>query len=109
MAQDGAAYNNTYHYGAGAKRRAVVAIYKFTGTKITIHYIADMYQGKMRLVLDGKRVGMIDQYAPNAQYDLTYTLNNLAPGAHTLKMKNAGAKNPNALDTFILLDGLQVE
>ncbi len=109
MANDGAAYNNTYHYGAGAKGRAVVAIYKFTGTQIMIHYIADIYQGKMRLIVDGKRVGVIDQYAPNAQYGLTYTISNLAPGAHTLRMKNAGAKNPNALDTFILLDGLQVK
>lgn len=109
VAQDGQAFNTTYHYGAGAKRRAVVAVYPFTGTKITIHYIADRYQGKMRLIVDGKRVALVDQYAEDAVYGLQYTITNLAPGPHKLKIKNAGAKNPAALDTFILLDALEVE
>lgn len=107
LALDGAARESTYHYGAGVRGKPVVIRYNFTGTEITIHYIADQYQGRMRVVVDGKRRGVIDQYTPDARYGLSYTIRNLAPGAHRLKLKNAGAKNPAALDTFIVLDGLE--
>jgi hypothetical protein len=105
---DARAWQGTYHWARGAKGAAVSATYPFTGTQVTIWYIGYRNRGKAKVVIDGVKVGVIDQYTPGVTFNLAQSFFNLAPGAHQLKVKNAGAKNPNATDTIITLDAIQV-
>jgi len=104
---DARAWQGTYHWARGAKGAAVSATYSFTGTQVTIWYIGYRNRGKAKVVIDGVKVGVIDQYTPSVTFNLSQSFFNLAPGAHQLKIKNAGAKNPNATDTIITLDAIQ--
>ncbi len=104
---DAAAYDDTFHFARGAKKHAVVLLYNFTGTEITVRYIGFKNRGKAIVVIDGVRVGIIDQYTRTVRYNLTRTFNNLSPGAHTLKVKNAGGKNPSSSSSYIVLDALE--
>ncbi len=103
-----AALNGSFHYGRGIKGAAVSASYSFTGTQVTVWYIGYKNRGKAKIMIDGVKVGVIDQYTPNLTFNLAQSFFNLSPGAHTLKIKNAGAKNPNALDSIIVLDAFEV-
>jgi len=105
---DARALNGTYHYGRGAKGAAVKANYNFTGTQITLWYIGYKNRGKAVVKIDGKRVGAIDQYTPGVTFNLARTFGGLASGAHTLKIINRGNKNPNATDSIIVLDALEI-
>lgn len=102
------ALNGSFHYGRGAKGAAVTASYTFTGTQVTVWYIGYKNRGKAKILIDGVKVGVIDQYTPNVTFNLSQSFFNLAPGPHTLKIKNAGAKNPNATDSIIVLDAIEV-
>ncbi len=107
-ANDANATDGTFHYARGKKGAAVTYKYNFTGTQITVWYIGDTNFGKAKVLIDGVKVGVLDQYTPTLTYHLKRTFDNLAPGAHTLKVRNAGAKNINATDSFIGLDALQI-
>lgn len=104
---DPRAYNGTYHYGRGAVGKPVALTYHFTGDRVTIWYIGYKNRGRARVLIDGVRVGAIDQYTPGVAFNLSKTFANLSPGVHTLKLKNAGAKNANATDSYIVLDALE--
>lgn len=106
-ANDANATNNTFHYARGKKGAGISFQYNFTGTQITVRYIGLTNRGKAKVFIDGVKVGVMDQYAPNLTYNLSQTFSNLSTGAHVLKIKNAGAKNLNATDSFIILDALQ--
>src|SRR5262249_7118400 len=82
------AINQTTHSGRGVKGTPVVAKYQFTGTQITVWYVADQNHGKAKVVIDGVKVGVIDQYAPTTAYNLSRTFDNLIPGAHLIKIRN---------------------
>ncbi|MBI4675061.1 MAG: hypothetical protein HY741_25760, partial [Chloroflexi bacterium] len=104
---DARALNGTYHYARGVKGAAVSATYNFTGTQVTLWYIGYKNRGRAKVVMDGVKMGAIDQYTPGVTFNLSRTFYNLAPGAHLLKIKNAGAKNPSAMDSIITLDAIE--
>lgn len=108
QSNDPTASNGTFHSARGAKGAAVALKYTFTGTSVTVFYIADPNHGKAQVVIDGVKKGKIDQYSPTRTNNLSQTFSGLAPGPHLLKIKNAGAKNAAALDTVIVLDKLQI-
>lgn len=108
QANDARATNGSFHYARGVKGSAVALTYPFTGNEITLWYIGYRNRGKARVLIDGVKVGVLDQYTPGLAFNLSRTFGNLAPGAHTLKLKNAGAKNPNAIDSIVVLDALEV-
>lgn len=97
----------TYHYARGAKGAAVSFLYNFKGTDITIWYVSFKNRGKAKVLIDGVKVGVLDQYSAQLQYGQKQTFGSLAPGPHTLKVKNNGAKNADATDSYIILDALQ--
>ncbi len=105
---DARALNGTYHYARGVKGAPVTVTYNFTGTQVTIWYIGYKNRGRAKILIDGVKIGVIDQYTPGVAFDLSRTFFNLAPGAHQLKIKNAGAKNPAATDSIITLDAIEV-
>ncbi len=105
---DSRAINSTYHYARGVKGSPVVITYAFTGSEITVHYIGYKNRGKAKVSIDGIKVGVIDQYTPAVTFNLSQTFSNLAPGAHTIKIKNKGAKNPSSIDSIIVLDALEI-
>lgn len=105
---DSRALNGTYHYARGVKGAAVAATYNFTGTQVTVWYIGYKNRGKAKVMIDGVKVGVIDQYTPGVAFNLSQSFYNLAPGAHQLKIRNAGAKSPVATDTIITLDAIEV-
>jgi hypothetical protein len=104
---DAQAFNNTFHVARGVKGAPVKVTYHFDGTGITIWYIGYMDRGKARVILDGKRVGVVDQYTTGWTYNHSKTFGGLAPGAHTLKIKNKGGKNPASTNSYISLDALE--
>ncbi|MCC7164946.1 MAG: hypothetical protein IT331_20785 [Anaerolineae bacterium] len=108
QSNDPTASNGTFHSARGAKGAAVALKYNFTGTSVTVFYIADPNHGKARVVIDGVKMGKIDQYSPTRLNNLSQTFSGLAPGPHLIKIRNAGAKNANALDTVIVLDKLEI-
>lgn len=105
---DPLAIDSTYHYAQGKKGQAAVITFNFTGNQITIWYIGYKNRGKARVTIDGVRVGVIDQYSPAVQYNLSRAFGGLADGAHRLQIRNAGAKNVKAVDSVIVLDAIDV-
>lgn len=105
---DPTASDATYHIARGSKGNPVALRYAFTGTQFTVWYIGDSSYGRATVLIDGVKIGVIDQYTATRTYNLSQTFANLAPGAHLLKIKNAGAKNANASDSYITLDALQI-
>lgn len=108
LINDSNAYDETYHAARGVRGSAVVIRHTFTGTAVTLSYVGAADQGKAKILIDGVRVGKLDQYRPTLTYNLTHTFDNLSPGAHQLKIKNAGAKNSDSADSIITLDALIV-
>lgn len=108
MASDPNASADTFHFARGVTGATVSLRYDFSGTAVTIRYIGWTNRGIANVFIDGVKVGAIDQYAPSITYNLSKTFGNLSAGAHVLKMKNAGEKNPSARDSYIVLDMLQV-
>jgi hypothetical protein len=99
--------DGTYHHGRGRKGKAVALTYEFSGSQITVWYIGYKNRGRAKVLVDGKRVGFIDQYRSQVQFGLSQTFSNLGSGVHRIKIKNAGAKNANATDTIIAIDALE--
>lgn len=106
-ANDTNATNSIFHYARGKKGAAVIFQYAFTGTEVTIRYIGLNNRGKAKVFVDGVRVGVMDQYRSTLTYQASQTFGGFTPGAHVLKVKNAGAKNASSTDSFITLDALQ--
>lgn len=108
QASDPLASGSTYHYARGKKGASVSFSYDFVGTEITIWYAGYKNRGKAKVMVDGVKVGVMDQYSKKLKYRQSQTFGHLAPGPHTLKVKSNGAKNVNATDSYIILDALQV-
>lgn len=105
---DSLAIDSTYHYAQGIKGSPAVIKFSFTGNQVTIWHIGYKNRGKARVTIDGVRVGVIDQYTPAVQYNLSRTFGGLADGTHRLQIRNAGAKNVRAVDSIIVLDAIDV-
>jgi hypothetical protein len=101
------AFNKTFHVVLGGNGTKITFTYQFDGTAITIWYIGYKDRGKAQVFIDGVKVGINDQYTPNVSYNRSQTFGGLAPGAHTLQIRNKGQKQKSSINSYISLDALQ--
>lgn len=104
---DATASDGTFHSATGAVGSTVSLTYAFSGDYVTVRYVGNGDRGRAKVLIDGVSVGVIDQYAPTLIYNLSKTFSGLAPGAHTLKIKNNGGKNVSSTNSTITLDALE--
>ena len=96
------ASQNEYRYSVDAD--AAVQL-DFAGEGVRVCYVAFWNGGIWEVVVDGRVVGTVDSYAPEAHFTCTDTFP-LAAGAHTLLVRNTGEHNPASSDTMLALDAV---
>jgi fibronectin type 3 domain-containing protein len=81
------------------------AVFTFTGTSVTWVTKKGPDQGIARVYLDGQDKGTVDLYASTEQWQyLAYSLKNLSPDTHTLRIEVTGTKNASSSDTKVSID-----
>lgn len=101
--------NTTFSHSGGTATFAgdanASATISFVGVGITWVGIKDTYNGIAQVYLDGALVATVDGYATFTRYQQAlYTVTNLNPATHTLKIVALGTKNPSALGTAVWVD-----
>ncbi len=89
----------------GTAQAGATATFAFSGSTVTWYTARSPRAGVARLLLDGSVLAEVDLYNPFpvAQYPLTFT--GLSPGPHLLSVTVTGARNPRALDSYVVVDG----
>jgi hypothetical protein len=95
---------NEYHYSVDPDAAVRLA---FEGEGLRVCYVAFWNGGMWEVVADGQVVGTVDSYSHEAHFTCTDTFP-VAPGAHTLLVRNTGQRNPASSDTMIALDAVLV-
>jgi hypothetical protein len=81
----------------------------FTGIQIQFYGLIDPHHGIGAVSIDGNRETMIDFYAPNRQGNQLLWISPLLPaGAHTFKLRVTGNKSPRSLDTYVIMDRVDI-
>lgn len=81
----------------------------FTGTSITWIGIKGPAMGKAKVYLDGLLHGDVDLYSPTWSFLVpVYTINDLAPASHTLRVVVKDTKNVDSSDTNVVVDAFDV-
>ncbi len=70
------------------------ATFSFEGTGVRFHYSRFDDAGIAKVLVDGKEVALIDQYAPGRNIDAHRDITELPDGKHTLAVICSGEKNP---------------
>lgn len=84
--------------------------YSFQGTEVTVISVKHWNYGIMDVYVDGELKGSADLYSSAVEVQVpVFTVNGLAPGAHTIKLECSGYKNPLASFTFIAVDALRIK
>ena len=96
------ASQNEYRYSVDAD--AAVQL-DFAGEGVRVCYVAFWNGGIWEVVVDGRVIGTVDSYAPEAHFTCTDTFP-LAAGSHTLLVRNTGQHNPASSDTMLALDAV---
>jgi Glycosyl hydrolases family 39 len=93
-----------WSYTAGAQ-----AAFHFTGSKVALHAVRDVDQGRMSLSLDGGAPVTVDDYAASRNASgVVWTSAQLASGSHTLTITNTGDRNSASSGTNIAVDSADV-
>jgi hypothetical protein len=77
----------------------------FEGEGVRVCYVAFWNGGIWEVVVDGRVVGTVDSCSAEAHFTCTDTFP-VAPGAHTLLVRNTGQHNPVSSDTMLALDAV---
>lgn len=80
---------------------------RFTGSKISWYGPKQPHYGKAEVYVDGKYMATVDQYAPQSSATLSSVIwqsPTLAEGAHTIRIKVLGARNPSSTGDIVVLD-----
>jgi uncharacterized protein YjdB len=81
------------------------ATFSFTGTKVRYYGGANYDLGIAQVFLDDVLVATVDLFSYTQGYDkVTYESADLAYGAHTLKIKATGTKNPSSSGNSVFID-----
>jgi hypothetical protein len=81
----------------------------FTGSKVALHAVRDVDQGRMSLALDGGTPVTVDDWAPSRNASgVVWTSPQLASGAHTLTITNTGAHNQASSGDNIAVDSADI-
>ncbi|QGQ94096.1 hypothetical protein EHS13_03840 [Paenibacillus psychroresistens] len=87
------------------------AQFKFEGTKVQLIAYTGTNRGEANIYIDDVLVtpNPIDMYSATTKYRSTvFESATLTPGAHTLKVVNAGTKNPLSSGTYIAVDAISI-
>ncbi|HEY6360483.1 MAG TPA: Ig-like domain-containing protein, partial [Vicinamibacterales bacterium] len=85
------------------------ATFTFTGTAVSWIGFRGPVAGIANVYLDGALVAQPDMYAPADQIRVpVFTMTNLAPGSHTLRIEVTGQRNGAALGANVIVDALDV-
>jgi hypothetical protein len=95
---------NEYRYSVDPDAAVRLA---FEGEGVRVCYVSFWNGGLWDVVVDGQVVGTVDSYSPEAHFTCTDTFL-VAPGAHTLLVRNTGQRNPASSDTMLALDAVLV-
>ncbi len=92
-------------------RRGASAVFRFTGTEVAWYGLAGPDQGVAWVRLDGKLVSRADTYSATPQFVKLFSIDNLAPGKHSIFIQNTGRANKAVNDQHpgISLDFLVVK
>ncbi len=84
--------------------------YDFNGAAVSADMLVDRSSGMFSVFVDGKPVSKIDLYRNRmGQGTMRMALaNNLAPGAHKLRIEVLGERNPKSLGSFVVVDTIRV-
>jgi 4-amino-4-deoxy-L-arabinose transferase-like glycosyltransferase len=93
----------TYSNTPGAE-----VILPFTGAEVGYIYTKAPNRGIAEIVLDEITQGEVDLYSSSVEWKSTYQVRSSAAGAHTLKIRVTGRKNPAATDSYVDVDGFVV-
>ena len=81
--------------------------YRFTGSTIIWTTQVGPDQGKAKIVIDGKVVATVDNYA-DARGSIFRTYGGLGGGAHTIRIVVVGTARSGATGTWVTVDGFTV-
>ncbi len=103
---------STYDSGgshANSYSSAASASLVFTGTSVQWISRKTPASGINEVYIDGAKVATVDRYSPTGQFQqILYQTTTLAPGTHTITIKNTGSRNPNSTGTGVLVDAILV-
>ncbi len=95
---------NEYRYSVDPDAAVRLA---FEGEGVRVCYVAFWNGGMWEVVIDGQVVGTVDSYSAEAHFTCTDTFP-VAPGAHTLLVRNTAQHNPASSDTMLALDAVLI-
>ena len=84
-----------------------VVSYRFTGSTIIWTTQVGPDQGKAKIIIDGKVVATVDNYA-EARGSIFRTYGGLGGGAHTIRIVVVGTARSGATGTWVTVDGFTV-
>ncbi len=85
------------------------ATFTFTGTGVQWIGFRDEWSGIAEVILDGQVIGNVDTYLTPAQSQaVTYAVNSLPAGSHTLTIQATGQKNASSGGYWIWVDAFDV-
>ncbi|MGN9813431.1 glycoside hydrolase family 30 protein [Micromonospora sp. BQ11] len=100
------AHQNDNHYTTTAGATVTIP---FTGTQIELYGARAANHGIAAVSIDNGTEMGVDYYAPTRVDNVRlWTSPKLTPGAHTLKIRVTGTRNPAATNTYVTVDRVDV-
>jgi hypothetical protein len=91
--------DTTYGNRMQSRTRGSSFRFTFSGTNVTLKYLASANRGIAEITLDGQIKADLDQYGPGVVR--SYTISNLPPGVHTLTVTVSGRKRAEATNDIV--------
>lgn len=91
-----------------SNREGSTATYTFSGTAIRWRGVYFDDAGRAEVLIDGKPVAVVDQYAPRSATPFVWEHRGLAPGEHSITIRVLGEKTPESRDRFVNIIGFEV-
>lgn len=99
------AYGRSFAVEAAAGASASFA---FTGRSVTWYTATGPSMGRASVLVDGRRIGAFDQYAPSPAFKVARSITKLPRGEHVLTIRVLGTSSPGATDTQVVVDAFRV-
>ena len=103
--------HNLQQASGGSYRRSAAAFssaeIQFTGSWVSVGFIADRFSGEAEVLIDGVSQGVIDLYRNGSASDaapVSVHFEGLSPGLHSLSIQVPGTANPLSANTRVQLD-----
>lgn len=92
----------------GSRTRGASAALTFTGTHVDWITAKCPACGQAEVFIDGTSRGIVDLYAPAAQWQTSVSFDGLAPGSHRLRIKVLPTRNPASSGGKVIVDAFTV-